>query len=665
MLTQATLQTAFALHQRGQIAQAQALYEDVLRAEPNNFEALHHLGLVFCQRQDFVRGLRFFDRAIKADPRSADCHSNRGNALRDLGRLDEAILSFDKALALKPDFAEGHCNRGNTLRDLRRLDEAIASYDEAIALKPDLAEAWSNRGAALHDLGRLDEAVGSYDKAVALRPNHAKAWSNRGNALRALKRLDEAIASYEKAVVLEPNGKFALGDLLLARLQVCDWQGFALGIGRLSEKIAKREQAAAPFVLLATVDAPALHRQAAELHAQSTHPSIKSVKPLRKSARRDRIHIGYYSADFHDHPTAWLMAELFEQHDRQRFEVTALSFGPDRQDAMRQRLSSAFHRFIDVRQKSDAEIAAMSRDLRIDIAVDLKGYTEDCRTGIFAERCAPLQVNYLGYPGTMGAPYIDYIFADRTVIPEGAERHYTEKVVRLPGCYQVNDSKRAISDCAFTRQECGFGDTDFVFCCFNNTYKIQPATFDGWMRILGKVPGSKLWLFESNPLAAENLRREAASRGIAGDRLVFAAHLPLADHLARHRCADLFLDTLPYNAHTTASDALWAGVPVLTRPGEAFAGRVAASLLTVLGLGELIAPSEQEFEERAIELATDPGKLADIRQKLAARRLSSGLFNGTKFARNIEAAYTAIHRRHQAGQPPEHLTVTPSEARGL
>jgi predicted O-linked N-acetylglucosamine transferase (SPINDLY family) len=659
MLTQATLQTAFALHQRGQLAQAQALYEDVLRAEPNNFEALHHLGLVFCQRREFARGLKFFDRAIKANPQSADCHSNRGNALRDLGRLDEAIPSFDKALALRPDFAEGHCNRGNTLRDLRRLEAAIASYDKAVALQPDLAEAWSNRGAALHDLERLEEAVASYDKAVALKPNHAKAWSNRGNALRALKRIDDAIASYDKAVALEPNGKFALGDLLLSRLQVCDWQGFAQGIARLSEKIARREQAAAPFVLLATVDEPALHRQAAELHAQSTYPAIESAKPLRKSTKRDKIHIGYYSADFHEHPTAWLMAELIEQHDRQRFEVTAFSFGPDRQDAMRQRLSSAFDRFIDVRQKSDAEIAAMSRDLRIDVAVDLKGYTDDCRTNIFAQRCAPLQVNYLGYPGTMGAPYIDYIFADRTVIPEGAERHYTEKVVRLPGCYQANDSRRTISDRVFTRQECGLGESDFVFCCFNNTYKIQPATFDGWMRILAKVPRSKLWLFESNALAAENLRRQAASRGIDGDRLVFAAHLPLADHLARHRCADLFLDTLPYNAHTTASDALWAGVPVLTRAGEAFAGRVAASLLTVLGLSELVTLSEQEFEERAIELATNPGKLADIRQKLRDNRLSSGLFNGAAFARHIEAAYTAIHRRHQTGQPPAHLTLPP------
>ena len=665
MLTQATLQTAFALHQRGQLAQAQALYEDVLRAEPNNFEALHHLGLVFCQRQEFARGLKLFDRALKVDRTSADCHNNRGNALRDLGRLGEAVPSFDKALALKPDFAEGHCNRGNALRDLRRLDAAIASYDKAVALQPDLAEAWSNRGAALHDLERLDEAVASYDKAVALRPNYAKAWSNRGNALRALKRVDEAIASYERAVALEPNGKFALGDLLLGRLQICDWQGFAQDIGRLSEKIARRGQAAAPFVLLATVDKPALHKQAAELHARSTYPALEPAPRLAKSARRDKIHIGYYSADFHDHPTAWLMAELFEQHDRQRFEITAFSFGPDRQDAMRQRLSAAFHRFIDVRHKSDAEIAAMSRDLRIDIAVDLKGYTEDCRTGIFAERCAPLQVSYLGYPGTMGAAYIDYILADSIVIPDGAEPQYTEKVVRLPGCYQVNDSKRAISDRVFTRQECGFGETDFVFCCFNNTYKIQPATFDGWMRILAKVPASKLWLFESNPLAAQNLRQEAAKRGIAGDRLVFAGHLPLAEHLARHRLADLFLDTLPYNAHTTASDALWAGVPVLTRLGEAFAGRVAASLLTALGLAELITASEREFEERAIELATNPGKLADIRRRLAINRLSSTLFNGALFAPHIEAAYTAIHRRHQMGQPPEHLTVTPSEARGL
>ncbi len=659
MLTQATLQTAFALHQRGQLAQAQALYEDVLRKEPRNFEALHHLGLVYCQKQQFARGLGFFDKALKANPRSADCHNNRGNALRDLGRFDEAVASFGKALALKPDFAEGHCNLGNALRDLRRLDAAIASYDKAIALEPGLAEAWSNRGAALHDLDRLEDAVASYDKSLARRPDHAKAWTNRGNALRALKRLDAAIASYEKAVALEPNGRFTFGDLLLGRLQVCDWEGYPQAISRLAERIAKREQAAAPFVVLATTDDPSLHKQAAELHAQSVYPANDSAKPLRRSAQRGKIHIGYFSADFHDHPTAWLMAELFEQHDRERFEVTAFSFGPDRRDAMRQRLSQAFHRFIDVRRKSDAEVAALSRELRIDIAVDLKGYTEDCRTGIFAERCAPLQVNYLGYPGTMGTKYIDYILADRIVIPDGAEPFYTEKVVRLPGCYQVNDSRRAISDRTFTRSECGFTEGDFVFCCFNNTYKIQPGTFDGWMRILGRVPAGKLWLFESNPLAAENLSKEAVKRGIDGDRLVFAAHLPLAEHLARHRCADLFLDTLPYNAHTTASDALWAGVPVLTRLGEAFAGRVAASLLTVVGLPELIATTEPAFEEKAIELATTPAKLAELRQRLAVNRSSSGLFDGARFARDIEAAYTAIYKRHQSGLPPDHINFPP------
>jgi predicted O-linked N-acetylglucosamine transferase (SPINDLY family) len=656
MLTQATLQTAFALHQRGQLAQAQELYEDVLRSEPGNFDALHHLGLVFCQKQQFQRGLKFFDRALKSNPGSADCHSNRGNALRDLGRLDEAVASYDKALQLKPDFAEGHCNRGNALRDLRHLDAAVASYDKAIALQPDLAEAWSNRGAALHDLGRLDEAVASYDKTIALNPNFAKAWSNRGNALRDLKRLDAAIVSYEKAFALNPNGKFVFGDLLLSRMQVCDWQDFSQSVGRLSEKIERREEVAAPFVVLASVDSPLLHKQLAELHAQSTYPPVETARP-RKNAKRDRIHVGYYSADFHNHPTAYLIAELFEQHDKSKFEFTAFSFGPDRQDAMRQRLSAAFSRFIDVRQKSDSDVARLSRELRVDIAVDLKGFTQDNRTNIFAERCAPVQVSYLGYPGTMGAPYIDYIVADQTVIPEGAERYYTEKVVRLPGCYQVNDSTRPVSDRIFTRAEIGFAEADFVFCCFNNNYKIQPATFDGWMRILGKVAGSKLWLFESNVLAAQNLRKEAAARGIDANCLEFAEHLPLADHLARHRLADLFLDTLPYNAHTTASDALWAGLPVLTRMGDAFAGRVAGSLLTALALPELITSTEQEFEERAVELATNPAKLGELRQRLANNRSASGLFDGALFARHIEAAYTAIHRRHQMGLPPDHVRI--------
>jgi predicted O-linked N-acetylglucosamine transferase (SPINDLY family) len=351
------------------------------------------------------------------------------------------------------------------------------------------------------------------------------------------------------------------------------------------------------------------------------------------------------------------MAEIFERHDRSRFEVTAFSFGPEKQDAMRARVSKAFERFVDVRGLQDAGVAALARKLSVDIAVDLKGHTEDARPGIFAQRAAPVQVAYLGYPGTMGAGYMDYIIADATVIPEAHKEHYTEKVVWLPDSYQANDSTRPISSRTYSRGLEGLPETGFVFCCFNANYKFLPGTFDAWMRILKHVQGSVLWLIEDNAEAVANLRKEAVRRGVDAGRLVFAGRLPQAEHLARQRLADLFLDTLPCNAHTTTSDALWAGLPVLTRSGETFAGRVAASLLKAVGLPELVVATQEAYEALAIALASDPARLAAIRRKLSAARLTSPLFDAARFAHNIEAAYVAMHERHLAGALPDHFAV--------
>jgi predicted O-linked N-acetylglucosamine transferase (SPINDLY family) len=388
------------------------------------------------------------------------------------------------------------------------------------------------------------------------------------------------------------------------------------------------------------------------------HPGNRALPAVLKHPSRDKIRIGYFSADFYDHPVAALMAETFEAHDRSRYEVTAFSFGLDTQDGMRRRMERAFDRFLDVRGKSDQDIALLARSVGIDIAVDLAGYTGGSRTGIFALRAAPIQVNYLGYPGTMGAEYMDYLIGDRTVVPEAQQRHYTEKIVYLPHSYLPHDSSRTISETVFTREELGLPPTGFVFCCFNNSYKITPSTFDSWMRILSQVENSVLWLSQNNPTAASNLRREAARRGVNAERLIFANRMAsLTDHLARHRVADLFLDTLPYNAHATAIDALWAGLPVLTCVGEGFAARVAASLLTAIELPELITSTAEQYEELAVQLAANPQRLALIRQKLASNRLKTPLFDTRAFTRHLEAAYARIHERCQANLPPEHIYV--------
>jgi predicted O-linked N-acetylglucosamine transferase (SPINDLY family) len=420
------------------------------------------------------------------------------------------------------------------------------------------------------------------------------------------------------------------------------------------------------------IDSPSIQRRVAEIWIYDKHPGNPRLGPFAPSLEdasgvsgakpetpEKKIRIGYFSADFYNHATSYLMAELFERHNQVKFELIGFSFGPQTSDTMSKRIAGAFTKFIDVRSKTDLEIAQLSRTLKIDIAVDLKGFTQGQRAGIFAYRAAPVQVNYLGYPGTMGADYIDYLIADARVIPEDQQIHYSEKIVYLPDSYQVNDRKRFISDQVVARQEVGLPTEGFVYCCFNNSYKITPTVLDRWCRILMAVDGSVLWLLEDNKKAAENLRIEAANRGLNIDRLVFAPRMDLADHLARHRLADLFLDTLPCNAHTTASDALWAGLPILTLPGETFAGRVAASLLTAIGLRELIANSAQDYEAIAVRLGQDPTALGALKSKLSANRLSAPLFDTERYTRNLERAFGEMHQRYLSNQDPAHLIIPP------
>jgi predicted O-linked N-acetylglucosamine transferase (SPINDLY family) len=630
------------------------------RHQRQDFEALHSRALAEAQQGHAQAAFELFSRALAVDPRNAAAYSNRGNTLLDLKRFDEALASFDQALAIQPDFADALNNRGNALQALQRHAEAVDSYDRALAIRPGNAQALTHLGNVLQGLRRHEEALASYARALAIKPDQAEALTSRGNLLVDLKRFDDALTSYARALSVRPDYPHLLGNWVHTKMKVCDWSGLAAAFDHLAAGIAAGRPVASPFAILGTPLPSSLQRKCAEMLIAAKFPAVTSPGDTGFAARHDRIRLGYFSADFYSHATAYLMAGLFEAHDRSRFELVAFSSGPPASDPMRARLEAAFDRFIDVRETSDADIALLARSLEIDIAVDLKGFTQDGRTEIFARRAAPLQVSYLGYPGTMGADYIDYLIADRTLIPAEHVGDYAEKIAYLPHTYQSNDSRRAIADQQFTRQAAGLPEQGFVFCCFNNNWKITPAVFDIWMRLLQQVAGSVLWLFEDNPTAGRNLRAEAQKRGIAPERLVFAPRMNLPEHLARHRLADLFLDTLPYNAHTTASDALWAGLPVLTRLGETFAGRVAASLLKAVGLPELVTDSPEAYEALALELATDQQKLAALRQRLAANRLTQPLFDTALFARHIEAAYTAMWERHQAGLRPEHIVVPPS-----
>jgi predicted O-linked N-acetylglucosamine transferase (SPINDLY family) len=645
-----------ALRELKRFEEALDSYACALKIKPYDVEVYSNRGLILLDLKRFEEALDSFASALKIKPDFAEAYNNRGLALRELKRFEEALDSFASALKIKPDFAEVYSNRGNTLRELKRFEEALDSFASALKIRPGFAEAYNNRGLALKELKRFEEALNSFASALRIRPDFAEVYNNRGLALKELKRFEEALDSYAHALMVRPDCDWSYGNWLHMKMLLCDWSNFDSQIADLAAKIQQAKKATPPFPVLALIDCLSLQRQAAETWVSEKCPPSRLLPAIPKRARHERIRVGYFSGDYCNHPVSFLTAEMLERHDRSRFEVIAFSFGPDTQDEMRRRMERAFDRFIDLRGKSDPDIVQLARSMELDIAVDLGGFTEGCRPNLFALRVAPLQVSYLGYLATLGAAYMDYLIANTTIIPPEHQRHYAEKIIYLR-TYQANDSKRVISDKRFSREELGLPRTGFVFCCFNASYKIVPEIFECWMRILRQVGHSVLFLLADNVTAQRNLIKEAVKKGVAADRLVFGRRLPVPEYLARYRTADLYLDTLPYNAGTTASDALWAGLPVLTRMGESFAARVAASLLNDIGLPELVTSTQEQYEATAIELASNPGRLAEIRDRLHRNRLEMPLFDTEGFTRDLENAYTQIYERYQADLRPEHIYV--------
>lgn len=652
------LDRAIALHQRGQLADAERLYRDFLRARPNHVEARHFFGILRFQQGRASEALVLIAAVLRAKPDYAEAHYNHGNVFAALGRYDEALASYDAAIALQPGAAEAHHNRGNALFKLRRYEEALTAFERALTIEPAHIAALNGRGTVLKELRRFSEALASYDRALALHSDNADTLYNRGNLFKEIRRYEESLASYAKAQDLARDhpDRFGIIDPALA---TCDWAHSDALAEALRADLAAGRPSVTPLTLVRYCDDAALHLTCARNFIADRIPVRPA--PLWDGAqyRHERIRIAYLSADFRSHATAFLMAELFDLHDRGRFEVLGVSFGSDDNSAMRRRLVNSFDRFHDVQAQSDREVATLLRNAEVDIAVDLKGHTLGTRPEILAYRPAPIQVGYLGYPGTIGADFLDYIVADPVVLPFDQQPFYTENIVQLPECYQVNDNTRAIAQETPTRATASLPDDGFVFCCFNRNDKIRRPIFDIWMRLLAAVPGSVLWLMRDNDGAERNLRQEAAARGLDPVRLIFAGRTSLEDHLARHRLADLFLDTLPYNAHTTASDALWAGLPVVTCQGQAFAGRVAASLLNAIGLPELVTHNLADYEALALRLATDPEALQAVRAKLVANRLTQPLFDTDRFRRNIEAAYLRMWETWQRGEATQAFRVEP------
>ncbi|MBS4049255.1 MAG: tetratricopeptide repeat protein [Alphaproteobacteria bacterium] len=644
------------LRAQGQLAEAEASFRKAIALRPNAM-VLNSLGNMLRSRGDLAEATACYEQALRLQPDYLHSHYHLAMTYRQSGRLAEAVAIQEQALAINPRFPQLLMQLGLCLSDLGRHGEAIARYREALAAAPHLHEAWSNLGNALKRAGDAAGAETAYREALRLKPDFLNALANLGTLLADSGRRREAITLFERVAALNPDHDGIWGKISFEKRNICDWRDYdSLVEGRVREQVRAGSRKTTAFSLITLSSTPQEQLLVARAYAESAAQSA-TLLPQRPPQQRARLRVGYLSADFHPHATAYLIAEMMERHDRSRFEVIAYSIGPESDSPVRRRLVAAFDSFVDLRLLSHDEAAQRIHADDLDILIDLKGYTQNTRSEILARRPAPIQVNYLGYPGTMGATFIDYIIADAFIIPPTQHAFYDEKVVTLPHCYQPNDTRRPVADRLPTRAACGLPEDGFVFASFNNSYKITPQVFDIWMRLLHQLPGSVLWQLEAEPDAAENLRREAQARGIDPARLIFAPPLDLADHLARQPLADLFLDTLPVNAHTTASDALWAGLPVLTCAGETFIGRVAGSLLTTIGLPELITSSLSEYEALALALARDPARLGALRQTLGANRQTSPLFDIARFTRNLEGAYLQMQARRLAGQPPAALTV--------
>ena len=684
---------ALELLQSGSPVEAEKTLLKILSLDASNLPALEILGVIKGSKGEHAESAKYLTKAVKINPNNPSLHYNLAKALSECGRDAEAIPhheqvlraasnnpdawlnygkslvalkhnhaaldAFNKALSIQPNYFEALLNQGAILNELKRNVEALAAADRAISLRSDFAQAWLNRGACLKALNQVEEAIASYDKAISLQPNLAEAWSNKATALKDLKRYQHAIIDYSRALDIDPNMPYLEGEILHLQMKIGDWSNFDESIQKITQGISAGKKIIMPFAAVALFNSEEINCKVAHIAADNVGNTLIPNTSLIPNYQNQKVKIAYYSADFRNHPTSYLMSRLFKLHNRDQFEIYAFSLlNGGENDAMRKELIPYFDHFLDVENLSDQEIVALSREQKIDIAVDLGGQTMDARTGIFALRAAPIQINYLGYPGTMAAHHHDYIIADEITIPTENQAFFTEKIIYLPDSYQVNDDQKVISARIFSKEELGLPADKFIFCCFNNNFKITPEIFSVWMDILKSVEDSVLWLFEDNDFIKNNLVKEAGARGVSGDRLIFAKRIGQQDHLARHRVADLFLDTLPYNAHTTASDALWCGLPVITVIGKSFPSRVAASLLHAIGLPELITHSLEEYKSLAIKLATEPEELKKIKDKLEINRLKMPLFDTNLFCRNLESAYNKVYQRNQNGSTPDHIFVS-------
>jgi len=697
-----------------QYSKAKDLYLDVIEKFPNNIKALHALKklrslhinkpintnkskgfsdlLQKYNNQEFKNVIKKADELIKIYPNENDLHNIQGASNAALGMFDKAIECYEKILKINPnsaiayfniavmydklkspkyaiknyknatkiksDYADAHNNMGSAYKELNDFDRALNAYQKATLIQPNHAFAYNNMGNIYKDKGDHKKAIDAFEKAILFKKNYMEAFINLGDALKDIGKNTEAILVYDKVLEIQPaNEKVIAHRNFLLRL-ICEWEKIEKDTAKIS-KLGIHEGDVGPFTVMTLEDSPERHKLRAVAHTEKKFPRRKLQEYNHPKAKKNHIRIGYMSSDFKTHPVAFLIAKIIENHNKKQFKVYGYSIGPVVIDEMNIRLQKAFDVYKEIGHETDEQIATTIQKDNIDILIDLNGHTKDRRTGVLCLRPASIQINYLGFPGTMGADYIDYIIADKILIPDKFENFYSENIIRLPHSYMPTDNTRIISNKPVSRKEQGLPEDGIVFCCFNNSYKISSIEFDIWMLIVGRIDNSVLWLNIKNKLVRENICRAAQIRGIDPSRIIFANSLPMEEHLARYALADIFLDTFNFNAHTTASEALWAGLPVVTKLGKSFAARVAGSLLSAVGLDELITHTELEYEELILELALNPKKLKKIKHKLNKNKITEPLFDTELYISHIEQSYLKAYDNYLLGNNTVNINISP------
>ena len=628
------------LHVSGNINDAKKLYLELIKIDGDNFLFQNLLGTTLLQLKKYDEAIKHFDISIKLNPNFAASFGNKGIAHAEKGQYQEAINNYDKAINLKEKNFDAYLNKGIALKNIYKYNDALKHYDFCIKVNPRNPRIYINLGNLFLKQKNFKEALKFYDRAISLRDEFAEAYYNRGETNQQIRNYKQAIKDYAKALKINNNLDYIQGKFLHAKMHINDWENFDEQIENLKAGIKNNKKIILPFPLLALIDDPKMHKDVAEKHSKETFPFFLNDEIIRPKLK-DKINVGYFSADFINHATLHLMSDVFKNHNKSEFKISGFNYGL-KKDKMTHKVSKYFNNFFDCKNLSDEEIANLSQKNNIHIAVDLKGYTLDSRTGIFHNNPAPIKINYLGYPGTMGAKCYNYIIADKIVLPQKEIKNFTEEILYLPNCYQSNQLKIDISQKNLTKEEIGLPEKNFVFGCLNNGYKITPLIFNSWMNILKKSEKSILWLLEVNDEGKKNLAKESSKRGVDPNRIIFAKKLPVEDHLERIKFIDLFLDTFPYNAHTTASEVIRMGVPIVTLKGSTFASRVSSSILKNVGLEELIVNNIDDYTSLAIKIAKDKKKLWDLKNHLAIKNNTKKLFDSKKFTENLEEIYKNI-----------------------